>query len=138
MAHIQRIRSDESLARLYLFAASLGGQLGVPDVAQARQDWILNCQGCHRADALTRSGGAPTLAGSVSGFLAIPAGRDSLVRVPGVAFAWIQLSEHARRKQMASAKLRDELGRSGLFHVISNAPAQELIDRLKSPPMCPE
>jgi cytochrome c553 len=67
--------------------ASLGGQLGVPDVAQSRQDWILNCQGCHRADALTRSGGAPTLAGSVSGFLAIPAGRDYLVRVPGVAFA---------------------------------------------------
>jgi hypothetical protein len=39
---------------------------------------------------------------------------------------------------MASAKLRDELGRGGRFHAISNAPAQELIDRLKSPPMCPE
>jgi len=40
--------------------------------------------------------------------------------------------EHAKRLKMASAKLRDELERSGLFQVVNNAPAQQLIDRLKS------
>jgi mono/diheme cytochrome c family protein len=61
--------------------------LGVPNIAQAHQDWILNCQGCHRADASSQSGGAPTLAGNLAAFLALPEGRDYLVRVPGVAFA---------------------------------------------------
>lgn len=41
-------------------------------------------------------------------------------------------AEHAKRLQMASAKLRDELQRSGLFRVVDNVPAQGLIDRLKS------
>lgn len=40
--------------------------------------------------------------------------------------------EHANRLNMASAKLRDELGRGGHFQLVSNCPAQELIARLKS------
>jgi cytochrome c2 len=67
--------------------SSLDRPRGVPDVAQSHQDWILNCQGCHRADAVTHSGGAPTLAGTIAGFLVTHEGRDYLVRVPGVAFS---------------------------------------------------
>jgi hypothetical protein len=45
---------------------------------------------------------------------------------PGLA------SAHAHRLNMASAKLRDERERGGLFRLVGNSPAQELIDRLKS------
>jgi hypothetical protein len=41
-------------------------------------------------------------------------------------------AEHEARLRMASARLRQELARSGLFRVIDTAPAQALIDRLKS------
>jgi hypothetical protein len=47
----------------------------------------MNCQGCHKADALSRTGGVPSLAGNVSRFLRVPDGRAFLGRVPGVAFA---------------------------------------------------
>lgn len=41
-------------------------------------------------------------------------------------------AEHDARLQMASARLRQELQRSGLYQLIDTAPAQDLIDRLKS------
>jgi len=51
-------------------------------------DYVLHCQGCHRADgAATPGSGVPALAGSVGRFAAIDGGRDYLVRVPGVAQA---------------------------------------------------
>jgi hypothetical protein len=41
-------------------------------------------------------------------------------------------AEHEARLRMASARLRQELARSGLFRVSDTAPAQALIDKLKS------
>jgi hypothetical protein len=41
-------------------------------------------------------------------------------------------AEHEARLRMASARLRQELARSGLFQVVDTAPAQALIDKLKS------
>ena len=41
-------------------------------------------------------------------------------------------AEHEARLRMASARLRQELARSGLFRIIDTAPAQALIDKLKS------
>ncbi|MDD9853002.1 MAG: cytochrome c [Deltaproteobacteria bacterium] len=61
-----------------------------PDAAEsarARINWLLNCQGCHRADASGLPGGAPNMAGEVSRFLNVKGGREYLVRVPGVANA---------------------------------------------------
>jgi mono/diheme cytochrome c family protein len=48
-------------------------------------DYVLNCQGCHRADGTGTPGSVPALAGSAGRFLAVPGGREFLVRVPGVA-----------------------------------------------------
>jgi|SRR5690606_8784512 mono/diheme cytochrome c family protein len=48
-------------------------------------NWMLNCQGCHQADATGSPGGAPNMAGLVSRFLTVEGGREYLVRVPGVA-----------------------------------------------------
>jgi hypothetical protein len=41
-------------------------------------------------------------------------------------------TEHETRLRMASERLRRELASSGLFQVLDNAPAQALIDHLKS------
>ncbi|HWP64310.1 MAG TPA: hypothetical protein VNO26_00160 [Candidatus Limnocylindria bacterium] len=51
-------------------------------------EFALNCQGCHLADgAGTPDAGVPALADSVARFLAVPGGREYLIRVPGVAQA---------------------------------------------------
>jgi hypothetical protein len=58
---------------------------GVTNPERAWQNWTLNCQGCHRPDGTGSAGTTPSLAGTVSKFLAVPGGREYLGRVPGVA-----------------------------------------------------
>lgn len=60
---------------------------GVENPARARQNWILKCQGCHRADASGTPETTPAMAGIIGSFLTIPEGRVYLARVPGVATA---------------------------------------------------
>lgn len=60
---------------------------GVPRPDLAWQHWVLNCQGCHRADATGSVDTAPALAGMVAKFTRVPGGREYLARVPGVATA---------------------------------------------------
>lgn len=62
---------------------------GVENAARARQNWILQCQGCHRPDASGSAETTPPMAGFVARFLSVPGGRDYLARVPGVATAAI-------------------------------------------------
>jgi hypothetical protein len=72
--------------RLWGLAAALA--LAAPAQAQdPRIDYMLQCQGCHRADGSGSPGAVPDLRGSLRRFLAIPGGREYLVRVPGVAQA---------------------------------------------------
>jgi mono/diheme cytochrome c family protein len=49
-----------------------------------REDYLLHCSGCHQADGAGVPGVVPPLSG-LAPFLATPAGRAYLVRVPGVA-----------------------------------------------------
>jgi mono/diheme cytochrome c family protein len=58
---------------------------GVENPQRAWQNWTLNCQGCHRIDGSGSDTTAPGIAGTVAKFLRVPAGRDYLIRVPGVA-----------------------------------------------------
>ncbi len=58
---------------------------GVTRMELAWQHWVLNCQGCHRADGSGSPQTAPPLAGAVARFLRVPGGREYLTRVPGVA-----------------------------------------------------
>ncbi|WBX84614.1 cytochrome C [Sphingosinicella microcystinivorans] len=60
---------------------------GVKNEGQTRQDWIMNCQGCHRSEGSGSGSGVPGLASNVSRFLHLQHGRAFLGRVPGVAFA---------------------------------------------------
>jgi len=72
----------------------------------------------------------------------VPAHKQISSQLPRLAVLDVELSgdlggpglasEHADRLNMASAKLRDELRRGGLFQLVGNTPAQELIATLKS------
>ena len=50
------------------------------------EDYVLHCSACHHADGAGVPGVVPPLTG-LAPFLAMPAGRAYLVRVPGVAQA---------------------------------------------------
>ncbi|MDE2562123.1 MAG: cytochrome C [Sphingomonadales bacterium] len=60
---------------------------GVSNPAQARVDYIIKCQGCHRPDGSGDNHSNPPMNGFVAKFLGVPGGREFLVRVPGVATA---------------------------------------------------
>ena len=60
---------------------------GVANETLALQHYMLQCQGCHRPDGTGTLTTAPPMTGMVARFLAVPGGREYLVRVPGVATA---------------------------------------------------
>jgi len=60
---------------------------GINNVQQARQDWTIQCQGCHGIKAEGFENGTPRMNGEVSKFLGLESGRAYLVQVPGVANA---------------------------------------------------
>lgn len=54
-----------------------------PAGAGPHVDYLVHCQGCHRADGSGAPGAVPALSNSVGKFLEVPRGREYLVRVPG-------------------------------------------------------
>lgn len=52
-----------------------------------RTTWMLNCQGCHRADGSATADQVPALKNKVSRFLLVEGGREYLAQVPGVALS---------------------------------------------------
>jgi mono/diheme cytochrome c family protein len=71
-----RLRHAALPAALWLLAGAARAES--PEVL-----YMLHCQGCHRPDGAGAPGSVPPLAGSVARFLAVPGGREFLVRVPG-------------------------------------------------------
>jgi len=53
--------------------------------AKAREDWMINCQGCHGAKAEGLADKVPNMNGNVAKFLRVDGGREFLIQVPGVA-----------------------------------------------------
>jgi len=59
---------------------------GVSAHAETPQvDYLLQCQGCHRADGSGTPNSVPPLRDFVGRFLTVPGGREYLIRVPGSA-----------------------------------------------------
>ncbi|MEO0031676.1 MAG: hypothetical protein RIS94_1434 [Pseudomonadota bacterium] len=58
---------------------------GVYDAYQARTDYQLKCQGCHRPDGGGDDHSNPPMRHIVARFLGVPGGREFVGRVPGVA-----------------------------------------------------
>ncbi|MCZ4344249.1 cytochrome C [Sphingomonadaceae bacterium G21617-S1] len=65
--------------------AGQGAVQGVSNPAQAHEDYILKCQGCHRPDGSGDDYSNPPMNGVVARFLAVPGGREFLAQVPGVS-----------------------------------------------------
>lgn len=61
----------------------------------ARQNYMLNCQGCHLPDGSGSPGNVPKLNDFVGYFLHVPGGREFIAQVPGVANAPISDAELA-------------------------------------------
>ena len=61
----------------------------------ARQNYILNCQGCHLPDGNGFQGKVPRMTNFVGNFLHVEGGREFLVQVPGAANAPINDQELA-------------------------------------------
>lgn len=66
---------------LFAFALALASAAH----ADAPQDFILHCQGCHGADGQGVPHKVPAIAESIPRLVAIEAGREFLMRVPGAA-----------------------------------------------------
>ena len=79
------------LASLVALSATLAAKAserampGVTNPAQAHQDYILKCQGCHRPDGSGDDRSNPPMRGIVARFLTVPGGHAFIGRVPGVA-----------------------------------------------------
>jgi mono/diheme cytochrome c family protein len=71
-----------------------------------REDYLLNCSGCHGPDGLGTPGVAPTLHG-LGPILEAPGGREYLARVPGVAQAPLSDARLARLLNWALAEYSD-------------------------------
>ena len=53
--------------------------------ADSSEDYVLHCRGCHGPDGAGAPGAVPSFRGHVAKFVALPGGREYLVRVPGVS-----------------------------------------------------
>lgn len=84
-----------TVSGLLLSASMTSGLAADASANLARQNYILNCQGCHLADASGSAGVVPRMAGFVGYFLHVDGGREFIVRVPGSANAPINDQELA-------------------------------------------
>lgn len=62
-----------------------GNNLKIINPRLAKQNWILECQGCHRANATGKLGEIPDMNGQVSKMLSVKGGQEYLSRVNGIA-----------------------------------------------------
>jgi mono/diheme cytochrome c family protein len=65
---------------LTLLLAAVSARAETPQI-----DYLLQCQGCHRADGGDTPGSVPPLRDFVGRFLTVSGGREYLIRVPGSA-----------------------------------------------------
>lgn len=79
---------------LLLILLSAGATTGANEIL-ARQNYILNCQGCHLPDGSGSEGNVPKMNDFVGYFLHVPGGREFIVQVPGAAGAPISDRELA-------------------------------------------
>ncbi|BAO88748.1 c-type cytochrome [Caballeronia cordobensis] len=78
-------RAVIAAAMLAALGSAAASQAQAQDAARARQDWVLNCMGCHTADGSGIPGKVPPLRESLGHFVSLPEGRTFVMRVPGAA-----------------------------------------------------
>lgn len=69
--------------------AAPASSVAAPDLSRngrpPQVNYMTECQGCHLPDGSGMAGRVPSMKGEVQHFLAVPGGREFLVRVPGSA-----------------------------------------------------
>jgi len=71
--------------RAAALALLLATAAAAASAAPPRQDYVLQCMGCHLEDGSGAPGRVPSLVGQMGRFLRVPGGRAYLVQVPGAA-----------------------------------------------------
>jgi hypothetical protein len=66
-------------------ALAIVGALGRTASADPATDYMLHCRGCHGPTGYGAPGAVPSFQGELAKFLAVPGGREYLVRVPGTS-----------------------------------------------------
>ncbi|MGI9261665.1 MAG: c-type cytochrome [Woeseiaceae bacterium] len=83
-----------AIVRLTLLFLLVSG-FAMADDRRAQVNYMLHCQGCHLPEAEGFAGKVPPMKDFVGFFLHSEAGRDFLIRVPGVAHAALSHTEVA-------------------------------------------
>jgi cytochrome c553 len=84
----RRLRMTAATSSILLAALAAAAPASpTAPLSRTEQHYILQCQGCHRADGTGNRVNTPPMAGIVARFLAVEGGREYLARVPGVATA---------------------------------------------------
>ena len=78
------------------------------DAARARQNFQLNCMGCHGEDGQGLEGHVPSLHGTLSRIASVAKGRDYVLRVPGVTQSLLSPEEVAEVLNWAILQFSDE------------------------------
>ncbi|SAL80163.1 cytochrome c, class I [Caballeronia peredens] len=78
-------RAVLTVAACVALCTAAASQAQEVDAARARQGWVLNCMGCHTADGSGIPGKVPALRESLGHFVALPEGRQFVMRVPGAS-----------------------------------------------------
>jgi mono/diheme cytochrome c family protein len=78
------------------------------DAARAKQNFQLNCMGCHGEDGKGLEGHVPSLHGTLSRIASVPKGRDYVLRVPGVTQSLLSPEEVAEVLNWAILQFSDE------------------------------
>jgi mono/diheme cytochrome c family protein len=82
-----------ALAAIVVMCAGAAAQ--ADDAAPARQNYLLHCMGCHGEDGAGLEGQVPSLRGTLARISSAPAGRDYVLRVPGVTQSTLAAAEVA-------------------------------------------
>lgn len=72
-------------AQLCWSTAMLALLLAMPAFADPETDYLLHCSGCHLPDGRSVPPDVPTLQDEIGRIVALPEGRNYIVRVPGAA-----------------------------------------------------
>jgi cytochrome c2 len=91
ISHGRRAQKDGWLAALLLLCLLAP----TAHASLPAMNYLLNCQGCHKADGSGQPGYVPDFRGSVARFLTLPEGRAYLGRVPGTAQSLLSDSDRA-------------------------------------------
>ena len=82
------IMHNDSVLAIFLLLLTINGALAAEGSSNlGRQNYILNCQGCHLPDASGSPGVVPRMNDFIGNFLHVDGGREFIVQVPGSANA---------------------------------------------------